>query len=148
MQASQENVNLSASVYWVPEQGSNSYLNYGAGISEVCQISSQMLIIYSNWVWFTAYEYSLFFLTRFVQILLKKTGWDWSYYRSDYNTKEWSCIWLWHEFEPCSGLGPGFLVFSLCFFSNMHESCRSLYYEESFFFVVPSILQKFYILFI
>ncbi|PUZ69266.1 hypothetical protein GQ55_2G094000 [Panicum hallii var. hallii] len=34
-QASQENVNLSASVYWVPEQGSNSYLNYGAGISEV-----------------------------------------------------------------------------------------------------------------
>jgi len=33
--ASQENVNLSASVYWVPEQGSNSYLNYGAGISEV-----------------------------------------------------------------------------------------------------------------
>ncbi|XP_062230838.1 putative aldehyde oxidase-like protein isoform X2 [Phragmites australis] len=34
-QASQENVNLSASVYWVPDQGSNSYLNYGAGISEV-----------------------------------------------------------------------------------------------------------------
>ncbi|KAG2641363.1 hypothetical protein PVAP13_2KG177800, partial [Panicum virgatum] len=33
--ASQENVNLSASVFWVPEQGSNSYLNYGAGISEV-----------------------------------------------------------------------------------------------------------------
>ncbi|CAN6180236.1 unnamed protein product [Urochloa humidicola] len=34
-EAYQENVNLSASVYWVPEQGSNSYLNYGAGISEV-----------------------------------------------------------------------------------------------------------------
>ncbi|KAF8690686.1 hypothetical protein HU200_041061 [Digitaria exilis] len=34
-QASQENVNLSASVYWVPEQGSNSYLNYGAGTREV-----------------------------------------------------------------------------------------------------------------
>jgi len=73
MQASQENVNLSASVYWVPEQGSNSYLNYGAGISEVRQISSQMLIIYSNSVWFIMYEYS-FFLTRLVQILLKKAG--------------------------------------------------------------------------
>ncbi|CAN6203595.1 unnamed protein product [Urochloa humidicola] len=34
-EAYQENVNLSASVYWIPEQGSNSYLNYGAGISEV-----------------------------------------------------------------------------------------------------------------
>ncbi|TKW31510.1 hypothetical protein SEVIR_2G111100v4 [Setaria viridis] len=33
-EAYQENVNLSASVYWVPE-GSSSYLNYGAGISEV-----------------------------------------------------------------------------------------------------------------
>uniref|UniRef100_A0A0E0LJC9 aldehyde oxidase n=1 Tax=Oryza punctata TaxID=4537 RepID=A0A0E0LJC9_ORYPU len=34
-QASQENVNLSASAYWVPEQDSNFYLNYGAGTSEV-----------------------------------------------------------------------------------------------------------------
>ncbi|KAF8690688.1 hypothetical protein HU200_041063 [Digitaria exilis] len=34
-QASEENVNLSASAYWVPGQDSNKYLNYGAGISEV-----------------------------------------------------------------------------------------------------------------
>ncbi|XP_062187557.1 putative aldehyde oxidase-like protein isoform X1 [Phragmites australis] len=34
-QASQENVNLSASAYWVPGQYSNKYVNYGAGISEV-----------------------------------------------------------------------------------------------------------------
>nr|Q6Z351.1 RecName: Full=Putative aldehyde oxidase-like protein [Oryza sativa Japonica Group]BAC84232.1 putative aldehyde oxidase [Oryza sativa Japonica Group] len=34
-QASQENINLSASAYWVPEQDSNFYLNYGAGTSEV-----------------------------------------------------------------------------------------------------------------
>ncbi|CAN6180235.1 unnamed protein product [Urochloa humidicola] len=34
-QASKENVNLSASAYWVPGQESNKYLNYGAGISEV-----------------------------------------------------------------------------------------------------------------
>ncbi|XP_006658471.1 putative aldehyde oxidase-like protein [Oryza brachyantha] len=34
-QASQENVNLSASAYWVPDKDSNSYLNYGAGTSEV-----------------------------------------------------------------------------------------------------------------
>ncbi|KAL6639541.1 hypothetical protein ACP70R_023271 [Stipagrostis hirtigluma subsp. patula] len=34
-QASQDNVNLSASAYWVPNDDSNSYLNYGAGISEV-----------------------------------------------------------------------------------------------------------------
>ncbi|KAF0908662.1 hypothetical protein E2562_027223 [Oryza meyeriana var. granulata] len=34
-QASQENVNLSASAYWVPDQDSNFYLNYGAGTSEV-----------------------------------------------------------------------------------------------------------------
>ncbi|KAK3126805.1 hypothetical protein QOZ80_7AG0563100 [Eleusine coracana subsp. coracana] len=34
-QASKENVNLSASAYWVPGQDSNKYLNYGAGISEV-----------------------------------------------------------------------------------------------------------------
>uniref|UniRef100_J3MK08 aldehyde oxidase n=1 Tax=Oryza brachyantha TaxID=4533 RepID=J3MK08_ORYBR len=34
-QASQENVNLSASTYWVPDQDSNFYLNYGAGTSEV-----------------------------------------------------------------------------------------------------------------
>ncbi|TVU39658.1 hypothetical protein EJB05_13089 [Eragrostis curvula] len=34
-QASKENVNLSASVYWVPDNGSNSYLTYGAGLSEV-----------------------------------------------------------------------------------------------------------------
>nr|CAB3456311.1 unnamed protein product [Digitaria exilis] len=33
--ASEENVNLSASAYWVPGQDSNKYLNYGAGISEV-----------------------------------------------------------------------------------------------------------------
>ncbi|KAK3126803.1 hypothetical protein QOZ80_7AG0563060 [Eleusine coracana subsp. coracana] len=34
-EATNENVNLSASVYWVPDKGSNSYLTYGAGISEV-----------------------------------------------------------------------------------------------------------------
>ncbi|XP_015644601.1 probable aldehyde oxidase 4 isoform X4 [Oryza sativa Japonica Group] len=34
-QASQENVNLSASAYWVPDQDSKFYLNYGAGTSEV-----------------------------------------------------------------------------------------------------------------
>ncbi|KAL6839083.1 hypothetical protein ACP4OV_031137 [Aristida adscensionis] len=34
-QASQENVNLSSSAYWVPGNDSNKYLNYGAGISEV-----------------------------------------------------------------------------------------------------------------
>ncbi|TVU39649.1 hypothetical protein EJB05_13080 [Eragrostis curvula] len=34
-QASKENVNLSASAYWVPGQDSNKYLNYGAGICEV-----------------------------------------------------------------------------------------------------------------
>ncbi|CAL5089858.1 unnamed protein product [Urochloa decumbens] len=34
-QASKENINLSASAYWVPGQESNKYLNYGAGISEV-----------------------------------------------------------------------------------------------------------------
>uniref|UniRef100_A0A0A9HFE6 Aldehyde oxidase/xanthine dehydrogenase second molybdopterin binding domain-containing protein n=1 Tax=Arundo donax TaxID=35708 RepID=A0A0A9HFE6_ARUDO len=34
-QASQENVNLFASAYWIPGQDSNKYLNYGAGISEV-----------------------------------------------------------------------------------------------------------------
>ncbi|CAN6203596.1 unnamed protein product [Urochloa humidicola] len=34
-QATKENVNLSASAYWVPGQESNKYLNYGAGISEV-----------------------------------------------------------------------------------------------------------------
>uniref|UniRef100_A0A0D9WXP8 FAD-binding PCMH-type domain-containing protein n=1 Tax=Leersia perrieri TaxID=77586 RepID=A0A0D9WXP8_9ORYZ len=34
-QASQENVNLSASAYWVPDQDSNFYLNYGAGTSEI-----------------------------------------------------------------------------------------------------------------
>ncbi|CAL5079749.1 unnamed protein product [Urochloa decumbens] len=34
-QASKENVNLSASAYWLPGQGSNKYLNYGAAISEV-----------------------------------------------------------------------------------------------------------------
>ncbi|KAF8690690.1 hypothetical protein HU200_041065 [Digitaria exilis] len=34
-QASKENVNLSASAYWVPGQESNKYLNYGAGISEL-----------------------------------------------------------------------------------------------------------------
>ncbi|KAG0542539.1 hypothetical protein BDA96_02G112900 [Sorghum bicolor] len=34
-QASKDNVNLSASAYWVPGQVSNKYLNYGAGISEV-----------------------------------------------------------------------------------------------------------------
>ncbi|TVU39657.1 hypothetical protein EJB05_13088 [Eragrostis curvula] len=34
-QASKENVNLSASAYWVPGQDSNKYLNYGACISEV-----------------------------------------------------------------------------------------------------------------
>ncbi|GJN12240.1 hypothetical protein PR202_ga30534 [Eleusine coracana subsp. coracana] len=34
-EATKENVNLSASVYWVPDKGSNSYLTYGAGISEV-----------------------------------------------------------------------------------------------------------------
>ncbi|CAD6344008.1 unnamed protein product [Miscanthus lutarioriparius] len=33
--ASNDNVNLSASAYWVPGQVSNKYLNYGAGISEV-----------------------------------------------------------------------------------------------------------------
>ncbi|KAG2632971.1 hypothetical protein PVAP13_2NG134400 [Panicum virgatum] len=34
-QASKENVYLSASAYWVPDQDSYRYLNYGAGISEV-----------------------------------------------------------------------------------------------------------------
>ncbi|CAL5089863.1 unnamed protein product [Urochloa decumbens] len=34
-QASKENINLSASAYWVPGQVSNKYLNYGAAISEV-----------------------------------------------------------------------------------------------------------------
>ncbi|XP_025804657.1 putative aldehyde oxidase-like protein isoform X2 [Panicum hallii] len=34
-QASRDNVDLSASAYWVPSQYSNKYLNYGAGISEV-----------------------------------------------------------------------------------------------------------------
>ncbi|KAL6603520.1 hypothetical protein ACP70R_043881 [Stipagrostis hirtigluma subsp. patula] len=34
-QASKENVNLSASAYWVPSHDYNKYLNYGAGISEV-----------------------------------------------------------------------------------------------------------------
>lgn len=30
-----ENVNLSASEFWTPDQTSSSYLNYGAAISEV-----------------------------------------------------------------------------------------------------------------
>uniref|UniRef100_A0A0E0LJD2 aldehyde oxidase n=1 Tax=Oryza punctata TaxID=4537 RepID=A0A0E0LJD2_ORYPU len=34
-QASQENVNLSASTHWLPDQDSKFYLNYGAGTSEV-----------------------------------------------------------------------------------------------------------------
>ncbi|KAL5197520.1 hypothetical protein ABZP36_001032 [Zizania latifolia] len=34
-QASQENVDLSASAYWVPIKDTNLYLNYGAGASEV-----------------------------------------------------------------------------------------------------------------
>ncbi|PNT76760.1 hypothetical protein BRADI_1g52740v3 [Brachypodium distachyon] len=34
-QASQDNINLSSTAYWVPGQESSSYLNYGAGISEV-----------------------------------------------------------------------------------------------------------------
>ncbi|XP_037468036.1 putative aldehyde oxidase-like protein isoform X2 [Triticum dicoccoides] len=34
-QAVKDNVNLSSSTYWVPSQESSTYLNYGAGISEV-----------------------------------------------------------------------------------------------------------------
>ncbi|XP_037465271.1 putative aldehyde oxidase-like protein isoform X2 [Triticum dicoccoides] len=34
-QAIKDNVNLSSSAYWVPGQESSTYLNYGAGISEV-----------------------------------------------------------------------------------------------------------------
>uniref|UniRef100_A0ACD5UUT5 Uncharacterized protein n=2 Tax=Avena sativa TaxID=4498 RepID=A0ACD5UUT5_AVESA len=34
-QASKDNVNLSSSAYWVPGEESSTYLNYGAGISEV-----------------------------------------------------------------------------------------------------------------
>nr|ACN36891.1 unknown [Zea mays] len=34
-QAYEDDVDLSASAYWVPGQASNKYLNYGAGISEV-----------------------------------------------------------------------------------------------------------------
>ncbi|XP_044961392.1 putative aldehyde oxidase-like protein [Hordeum vulgare subsp. vulgare] len=34
-QAYKDNVNLSSSAYWVPGQESSTYLNYGAGISEV-----------------------------------------------------------------------------------------------------------------
>jgi hypothetical protein len=61
-------VNLSASVYWVPE-GSSSYLNYGAGISEVCQISSQMSITYSIHSCMDT-----IYLTSSVQNLLKNAG--------------------------------------------------------------------------
>jgi hypothetical protein len=35
MQAYEDDVDMSASAYWVPGQVSNKYLNYGAGISEV-----------------------------------------------------------------------------------------------------------------
>ncbi|XP_044437917.1 putative aldehyde oxidase-like protein [Triticum aestivum] len=34
-QAVKDNVNLSSSAYWVPGQESSTYLNYGAGVSEV-----------------------------------------------------------------------------------------------------------------
>ncbi|RLM86703.1 putative aldehyde oxidase-like protein [Panicum miliaceum] len=109
-QASQENVNLSASVYWVPEQLYNSYLNYGAGISEV--------------------EIDL--ITGAITILRSDLVYDCGM-----------------SLNPAVDLGQVFLCFLFfVFFSNMQESCRSLYYEESFLFVVPSILQKFYISFI
>ncbi|KAG0473795.1 hypothetical protein HPP92_015145 [Vanilla planifolia] len=35
LQARLQSVNLSASTYWVPDQGSMQYLNYGAAVSEV-----------------------------------------------------------------------------------------------------------------
>jgi hypothetical protein len=44
MQASEENVNLSASSLYVPSEDAVAYLNYGAGTSEVICININLFI--------------------------------------------------------------------------------------------------------
>lgn len=99
---------MSASDYWIPENKSRTYLNFGAAISEVCKHSHFLLHIQNHF-------YIENFLFSFDHILGGDWCFDWSYY----DFEDWPYIWLWSKLESCHGFRTGFIDHNqICLFSS------------------------------